>query len=82
MNLVLYITYEKEEHNGLTELLEILSSIISGFSAPLKEEHRQFATKVLVPLHKVRGLSTFSTQLETCMKNFIEKEKLIGIDLI
>ena len=31
MNLILLITYEKEEHNGLTELLEILSSIISGF---------------------------------------------------
>lgn len=61
MNLILFITYEKEEHNGLTELLEILSSIINGFATPLKEEHRQFAIKVLVPLHKVRGLSTFST---------------------
>ena len=39
MNLILLITYEKEEHNGLTELLEILSSIISGFTAPLKPEH-------------------------------------------
>ena len=40
MNLILLITYEKEEHNGLTELLEILTSIINGFSVPLKEEHR------------------------------------------
>ena len=56
MNLILLITYEKEEHNGLTELLEILSSVISGFNAPLKEEHQQFAIKVLIPLHKVRGL--------------------------
>lgn len=56
MNLILYITYEKEEHNGLTELLEILSSIISGFASPLKEDHQIFARKVLVPLHKVRGL--------------------------
>jgi serine/threonine-protein phosphatase 2A regulatory subunit B' len=56
MNLILLITYEKEEHNGLTELLEILSSVISGFSTPLKEEHQLFARKVLVPLHKVRGL--------------------------
>ena len=56
MNLILLITYEKEEHNGLTELLEILSAIIMGFNSPLKPEHRQFAQKVLVPLHKVRGL--------------------------
>ena len=82
MNLILLITYEKEEHNGLTELLEILTSIINGFAVPLKEEHRQFAIKVLVPLHKVRGLSTFSQQLETCMKNFIEKDKSLGIELV
>jgi len=56
MNLLLFITYEKEEHNGLTELLEILSSIVSGFATPLKEEHREFAKRVLIPLHKVRGL--------------------------
>ena len=75
MNLILLITYEKEEHNGLTELLEILSSIISGFTAPLKQEHKIFAQRVLIPLHKVRGLQNFNTQLLTCMKNFIEKEK-------
>jgi serine/threonine-protein phosphatase 2A regulatory subunit B' len=39
MNLLLKVTYEHESHNGLTELLEILSSIISGFASPLKPEH-------------------------------------------
>lgn len=33
-------------------------------------------------MHKVRGLQNFNTQLLTCMKNFIEKEKNLGIDLI
>jgi serine/threonine-protein phosphatase 2A regulatory subunit B' len=61
MNLLLLITYEKEEHNGLTELLEILSSVITGFATPLKPEHQEFAKRVLVPLHKVRGLSNFNT---------------------
>jgi serine/threonine-protein phosphatase 2A regulatory subunit B' len=82
MNLILLITYEKEEHNGLTELLEILSSVISGFGVPLKEEHQMFARKVLVPLHKVRNFSNFSTQLQACMKNFIEKDKSLGVDMI
>jgi serine/threonine-protein phosphatase 2A regulatory subunit B' len=59
-NLVLYITYEKEEHNGLTELLEILSSVINGYAVPLKEEHKVFAKRILIPLHKVRGLQTFN----------------------
>ena len=60
MNLLLLIIYEKEEHNGLTELLEILSSIISGYTSPLKEEHKEFAKNVLIPLHKVRGLQNFN----------------------
>ena len=61
MNLLLFITYEKEDHNGLTELLEILNSIASGFTTPLKVEHKEFANRCLIPLHKVRGLSNFNT---------------------
>ncbi len=38
-NLLLKITYECETHNGLSELLEILSSIVSGYTVPLKSEH-------------------------------------------
>lgn len=54
MNLLLKVTYEYETHNGLTELLEILSSIVSGFTIPLKPEHKDFFNKVMVPLHKVK----------------------------
>lgn len=61
MNLLLKVTYEHENHNGLTELLEILSSIISGFNTPLKPEHQDFFLKVMVPLHKVKQLSNFNT---------------------
>lgn len=61
MNLLLKVVYEHENHNGLTELLEILSSIISGFTAPLKLEHQEFFNKVMVPLHRVKTLSTFNT---------------------
>ena len=61
MNLLLKVTYEHDTHNGLTELLEILSSVISGFASPLKQEHQDFFKKVIVPLHRVKTLSTFNT---------------------
>jgi serine/threonine-protein phosphatase 2A regulatory subunit B' len=61
MNLLLKVVYEHENHNGLTELLEILSSVISGFTSPLKLEHQEFFNKVMVPLHRVKTLSTFNT---------------------
>jgi len=54
MNLLLKVTYEHETHNGLTELLEILSSIVSGFTVPLKAEHQEFFLRVMIPLHKVK----------------------------
>src|SRR4051812_8727744 len=47
MNLLLKVTYEYETHNGLTELLEILTSIISGFNTPLKPEHQSFFVRVM-----------------------------------
>jgi len=61
MNLLLKVVYEYETHNGLTELLEILSSVVSGFTTPLKQEHSEFFIKVMIPLHKVKQLSTFNT---------------------
>jgi serine/threonine-protein phosphatase 2A regulatory subunit B' len=61
MNCLLRVTYEYENHNGLTEMLEILSSIISGFNSPLKPENTDFFLKVMVPLHKVKQLSNFNT---------------------
>lgn len=61
MNLLLRIITDAENHNGLTELLEILGSITNGLSVPLKLEHQEFFKKVLIPLHKVKTLQTFNT---------------------
>jgi len=61
MDLFLVIMADAESHNGLTELLEILSSITSGLSVPLKIEHQEFFKRVLIPLHKVKTLQSFNT---------------------
>ena len=82
MNLLLKVTYETENHNGLTELLEILSSIVLGYTVPLKVEHKEFFNRVLIPLHKVKQLSTFNSQLQLCIKNFLEKENSLSLPLI
>uniref|UniRef100_A0A8C8JNM5 Serine/threonine protein phosphatase 2A regulatory subunit n=1 Tax=Oncorhynchus tshawytscha TaxID=74940 RepID=A0A8C8JNM5_ONCTS len=56
-----------EHHNGIAELLEILGSIINGFALPLKEEHKIFLLKVLLPLHKVKSLSVYHPQVSSCV---------------
>lgn len=51
-----------------------LSSIINGFALPLKEEHKVFLIKVLLPLHKVKTLSVYHPQLAYCIVQFLEKD--------
>lgn len=82
MHTLLRIIQESETHNGITELLEILGSITSGLSVPLRIEHTEFFKKVLIPLHKVKELATFSSQLQTCVKNYLEKSVVLSVDLI
>ncbi|CAF0873854.1 unnamed protein product [Adineta steineri] len=77
-NIFLRYIYEFERFNGLAELLEILGSIINGFAVPLKEEHKVFLERVLLPLHKTHSLSLFHPQLTYCVVQFIEKETLLG----
>lgn len=73
-NIFYSFIYETEHHNGVAELLEILGSIINGFALPLKEEHKVFLLKVLLPLHKVKSLSVYHPQLAYCVVQFLEKD--------
>ena len=73
-NIFLRYIYETEHFNGIGELLEILGSIINGFALPLKEEHKQFLVKVLIPLHKPKRLGIYHAQLAYCVVQFIEKD--------
>ncbi|XP_033245141.1 serine/threonine-protein phosphatase 2A 56 kDa regulatory subunit gamma isoform-like isoform X2 [Drosophila miranda] len=75
INNVFYrFIYETEHHNGIAELLEISGSIINGFALPLKEKHKQFLLKVLLPLNKAKSLSVYHPQLTYCVVQFLEKD--------
>ncbi|XP_016067704.1 PREDICTED: serine/threonine-protein phosphatase 2A 56 kDa regulatory subunit gamma isoform isoform X1 [Miniopterus natalensis] len=76
-NIFYRFIYETERHNGIAELLEILGSIINGFALPLKEEHKIFLLKVLLPLHKVKSLSVYHPQLAYCVVQFLEKDSTL-----
>jgi hypothetical protein len=49
-------------------------SIINGFALPLKEEHKTFLLRVLLPLHKAKLLSVYHPQLAYCIVQFLEKD--------
>jgi serine/threonine-protein phosphatase 2A regulatory subunit B' len=75
INHVFYrFVYETERHNGIAELLEILGSIINGFALPLKEEHKLFLQRALIPLHKPKCLPMYHQQLAYCVTQFVEKD--------
>ena len=73
-NIFNQFIFETEKHNGIAELLEILGSIINGFALPLKEEHKLFLVRALIPLHKPRCLPMYHQQLSYCITQFVEKD--------
>ncbi|UYV74617.1 PPP2R5D [Cordylochernes scorpioides] len=73
-NVFFRFIYETERHNGVADLLEILGSIINGFSVPLKEEHKSFLLVALLPLHKAQCLGSFHPQLAYCVVQFLDKD--------
>jgi serine/threonine-protein phosphatase 2A regulatory subunit B' len=73
-NIFYQFIYETEMHNGIAELLEILGSIINGFALPLKEEHKLFLVRALIPLHKPKCIAMYHHQLSYCITQFVEKD--------
>ncbi|KAJ3088273.1 Serine/threonine-protein phosphatase 2A 56 kDa regulatory subunit delta isoform, partial [Quaeritorhiza haematococci] len=81
-NVFFHFIYENERHNGIAELLEILGSIINGFALPLKEEHKVFLTRVLIPLHKAKSLTLYHPQLAYCVVQFLEKDPTLTEEVV
>lgn len=81
-NVFFQFVYETERFNGVAELLEILGSIINGFALPLKDEHKIFLSRVLIPLHKARSLSLYHSQLAYCVVQFLEKDSMLTEEVI
>ncbi|KAF1346052.1 phosphatase 2A regulatory B subunit-domain-containing protein [Delphinella strobiligena] len=81
-NVFFQFIYETERFNGIAELLEILGSIINGFALPLKEEHKLFLTRVLIPLHKVKSLAMYHPQLAYCIVQFLEKDAALTEEVV
>lgn len=75
INNVFYrFIFETERHNGIGELLEILGSIINGFALPMKEEHKLFLVRAMLPLHKPKCVALYHQQLTYCVVQFVEKD--------
>lgn len=81
-NVFFKFIYEEERHNGIAELLEILGSIINGFALPLKEEHKIFLIRVLLPLHKAKSLTLYHPQLAYCVVQFLEKDPALTEEVV
>ncbi|ETO17536.1 Serine/threonine protein phosphatase 2A 57 kDa regulatory subunit B' beta isoform, partial [Reticulomyxa filosa] len=77
-NVLFEVIYNCRIHHGISELLEILGSIINGFALPLKKEHVLFLQQVLIPLHKTPTLPQFHQQLTYCVTQFIQKDSALA----
>lgn len=82
MNSFFRVVHERTHHHGISELLEILGSIINGFSVPLKEEHKALLRRGLMPLHTAHTMPTFHTQLSFCVTQFVQKEPRMAGEVV
>lgn len=73
-NIFYRFIFETERHCGIAELLEILGSIINGFALPMKEEHKLFLSRALIPLHKPKCVAVYHQPLSYCITQFVEKD--------
>lgn len=73
-NKCLELVFEDLYLPGITELLEVLGSIINGYSSPVKPEHVCFLHQVLIPLHYLPKIKHFHPQLVYCISQYFEKD--------
>ncbi|KAM0932421.1 putative protein phosphatase 2A, regulatory B subunit, B56, armadillo-like helical [Dioscorea sansibarensis] len=81
-NIFYNFVFETDRHNGIAELLEVFGSVVSGFAMPLKEEHKIFLWRTLIPLHKPRSVGVYLQQLTFCVTQFVEKEPKLASAVI
>eukprot|EP01083_Nonionella_stella_P220793 789578_1 len=77
-----YVYGESRGVHGIAEFLDIFSSIINGFSIPVKEEHKAFLRNVLLPLHKCDKYEVYFQQLADCCVLFVNKEQSIATTVL
>ncbi|KAD5507711.1 hypothetical protein R6Q59_031494 [Mikania micrantha] len=78
-DILLHFTYETDHRqNGIAEILEIWGSIINGFTVPLKDQHKLFLFRVLIPLHKPTNMMVYHRQLVYCVSQFVQKDGELG----
>ena len=75
------LIHEENKLNGIAELLDIMSYIISGFAVPLREEHVQFFINTIIPLHKVYA-PLYLYSLHKCTLLYSSKDKYLTIPLL
>ncbi len=80
-NYFFVFVYERDDLYGVSEMLEILGSIINGFALPLKNEHVTFFRRVLLVLHKSPRIATFFPQLSYCVVQFVDKDPTLAHDV-
>jgi len=71
---LLTFTYEDDSYRGTPHILQVMGSIVRGYSTPLKNEHKVFLVKVLLPLHASPKFTDFSSNMSFLMVHFAQKD--------
>ncbi|KAK2951606.1 putative Serine/threonine protein phosphatase 2A 57 kDa regulatory subunit B' kappa [Blattamonas nauphoetae] len=68
------LAFHHIQFNGTQDLLDLLVSIVHGFTVPLKEEHVQFFRTCVLPLNTVEQIDSFIAPLSHCLCVYLQKD--------
>ena len=81
-NYLILSNIKLNEYNGVKELLDVMSSIVSGFAIPLRNEHIIFFKNIITPLYKSESCNLYFNNLVNCSILFLEKDRTLSIPLL
>ena len=81
-NYLYYNVISLKKINGAAELLDVMTSIILGYTIPLKDEHINFFKNTIIPLYQMEKCNFFFDNLNRCTMLFLEKDSSLSIILL
>ena len=77
-----YVANQPKPFSGISELLEILGSIVNGFAVPLKPTHVEYLKHVLLPLIKMPAFVSYYHPHLYCLIHFLVKDQSLALTML
>lgn len=73
------VVYERAAHSGVSDMLSLVSPIISGYAIPLRSEHKTNYERSILKLYTASNYTEFMTQHLNIVMLYINKDSSLSM---